>query len=90
MPTATTNSLKFLAQAFSVASPGEATGIYATKLGLFFKRKGASSVKVFLMEMTDGLPDRNSIVPGSTVTLETDSISVSNTGATETTFEFVK
>ena len=88
MPTATTNSLKFLAQAFSVASPGEATGIYATKLGLFFKRKGASSVKVFLMEMTDGLPDRNSIVPGSTVTLETDSISVSNTGATETTFEF--
>jgi hypothetical protein len=88
MPTATNNSLKFLAQAFSVASPGEATGIYATKLGLFFKRKGASSIKVFLMEMKDGLPDRNSIVPGTTVTLETGSINVSNTGVTETTFEF--
>lgn len=88
MPTATTNSLKFLAQAFSVASPGEATGVYATKLDLFFRRKGASSVKLFLMEMTDGLPDRNSVVPDSIVTIDSDSINVSNNGTVATTFEF--
>jgi hypothetical protein len=88
MPTATNNSLKFLAQAFSIASPGEATGIYATKLDLFFKKKGSTSVKVFMLEMKDGLPDRNAILAGSTVTLEADSIQVSNTGATATTFEF--
>lgn len=88
MPTATNNSLKFLAQAFFVASPGEATGIYATKLDLFFKKKGSSSVKVFLLEMKDGLPDRNSVVPFSTVSLSADSVYTSTDGSTATTFEF--
>jgi hypothetical protein len=88
MPTATNKSLKFLAQAFSIASAGEATGIYATKLDLFFKKKGSSSIKIFMLEMNDGLPDRNTILAGSTVTLEADSIQVSNNGAVATTFEF--
>jgi hypothetical protein len=89
MPVAQNNTLKFLAQAFSVANPGEATGIYLTKIGLFFKKKGnASSIRISLLEMKNGFPDRNSTLPNSVVVLNSDQISVSDNAGTETLFEF--
>jgi hypothetical protein len=89
MPVATNNTLKFLAQAFSVANPGEATGIYLTKIGLFFKKKGnASSIRISLLEMKNGFPDRSSTLPNSVVVLNSDSISVSTDASSETEFEF--
>lgn len=85
MPVAQNNTLKFLAQAFSVANAGEATGVYLTRIGLFFKKKAnASSVRLSLLEMKNGVPDRNSTLPNSVVVKNSDGISVSG----ETTFEF--
>jgi hypothetical protein len=89
MPVAPNNTLKFLAQAFSVANPGEATGIYLTKIGLFFKKKGnASSIRVSLLEMKNGFPDRNSVLPNSVVTLNSDAVGISDNASSETLFEF--
>ena len=89
MPVAPNNTLKFLAQAFSVANPGEATGVYLTKIGLFFKKKGnASSIRVSLLEMKNGFPDRNSVLPNSVVVLNSDAVDVSTDASNETLFEF--
>ena len=89
MPVAQNNTLKFLAQAFSVAHPGEATGIYLTKIGLFFNKKGnASSIRVSLLEMKNGFPDRNSTLPNSVVVLNSDAVSISNNASSETLFQF--
>ena len=89
MPVAPNNTLKFLAQAFSVANPGEATGVYLTKIGLFFKKKGnASSIRVSLLEMKNGFPDRNSVLPNSVVVLNSDAVDVSPDASSETLFEF--
>jgi hypothetical protein len=89
MPVAPNNTLKFLAQAFSVANPGEATGVYLTKIGLFFNKKGnASSIRVSLLEMKNGFPDRNSVLPNSVVVLNSDAVDVSTDASNETLFEF--
>lgn len=89
MPVAQNSSLKFLAQAFSVENPGEATGIYLTQIGLYFKKKGnASSVRLSVLEMKNGVPDRNSVLPNSTVSLDSSDILVSEDSLTETRFLF--
>lgn len=89
MPVAPNNTLKFLAQSFSVAIPGEATGIYLTKIGLFFKKKAnASSVRISLLEMKNGFPDRNSTLPNSVVIKNSADVVASNDASGETVFEF--
>lgn len=89
MPVAPNNTLKFLAQAFSVATPGEAPGVYLTKIGLYFKKKAnASSIRVSLLEMKNGFPDRNSTLPNSVVVLNSSEITSSNDATSETIFEF--
>lgn len=89
MPVAQNNSLKFLAQAFSVDNPGEATGVYLTQIGLYFKKKGnASSVRLSLLEMKNGVPDRNSVLPNSTVSLDSSDIVTSDDSLSETRFLF--
>jgi len=89
MPAVQKNTLKFLAQAFSVAVSGEATGIYLTRIGLFFRKKAdASSLRLFLLEMKNGVPDRESTLSNSVVVLNSEQIQISEDASGETIFEF--
>lgn len=83
------NNNKFLAQAFSVATPGDVTGVYLTKIGLFFKKKGVgSNVKLSILEMKNGFPDRNAVVPNSVAAVTSEQITISEDASDETTFVF--
>jgi len=90
MPVASNQASKFLAQAFSVANPGEATGVYLTGIDLFFKKKAeSSSIRISLLEMKNGFPDRNSTLPNSVVVLNSEEINDSST-PTATLFKFAQ
>lgn len=83
------NSRKFLAQLFTVSTPNGISGIYATKFGLFFKKKSTySTVTLSIVELKDGFPDPTSVVPNSTIIVPSDSIQVSNDASLETMFPF--
>lgn len=83
------NSNKFLAQAFSVATPGDVTGVYLTKIGLYFSKKGAgSNVRLSILEMKNGFPDRNAVIPNSVIAIPSDDVSVSTDASSETQFTF--
>lgn len=90
MPVASNQASKFLAQAFSVANSGEATGVYLTGIDLFFKKKAeSSSIRVSILEMKNGFPDRNSTLPNSVVVLNSEEINDSST-PTATEFKFAQ
>lgn len=78
-----------LTQVFRVAAPSGIPGVFLSKLGLYFKAKSDSlGVQAFLVKLTNGLPDQDKILPNSLVTLDPESINVSEDGATETVFTF--
>jgi len=76
-----------LAQTFFV---GERTGIFATKVDIYFQSKPAAGLPVFveLRPVVNGYPSASEVYPGSTVYLAPSSISTSTTATTATTFEF--
>ena len=78
-----------LSQTFRVTVPTGVPGVYISKIGLFFKNKSNSlGVQVYLQRLTNNLPDPDKIIPGSLVTLDSESINVSADGSAETTFVF--
>lgn len=86
-----TDAIKYtsLSQTFRVTAPPGVPGIYASKLGLFFKKKSDSlGVQAFLMEVTNNLPDQDKIVPNSLVTVDTENVGISTDGSSETQFVF--
>lgn len=85
------NSTKYtsLTQVFRVAAPTGIPGVFISKLGLYFKAKSESlGVQVFLVKLTNGLPDQDKILPNSLVTINAEDVTVSTDGTAETTFTF--
>lgn len=78
-----------LTQVFRVAAPTGIPGVFISKLGLYFKAKSDSlGVQVFLVKLTNGLPDQDKILPNSLVTIDPEDVNVSADGTAETTFTF--
>lgn len=89
MPSSTNIKYTSLTQTFKVSTPEGVPGIFVSKMGLFFKAKSDSlGVELFLVRLTNGLPDPNKAIPGSTVIVDPEDISVSTDGLTETLFTF--
>ena len=78
-----------LTQVFKVSVPDGVSGVYLTRIDLFFKKKSSSfGLQVSLVELTNGLPDVTKVVPNSTVTLSPDQVSVSADATVATSFYF--
>jgi len=87
----TTDTGRFIAQAFMVPTPNDVAGAYVTKVDLFFKEKVAlSQIKIFLAEVVNDVPDTNKIVPGTVVYVNSANINISAVGTSPTTFNFAK
>jgi hypothetical protein len=77
-----------IAQTFSV---NKSTGIYITKVGLFFSAKAASDdypIQVHIRPTVNGVPDKDIIIENSIVFKGASSISISADASLETTFTF--
>lgn len=78
-----------LTQVFKVSVPTGVSGMYATRLDLFFRKKSRSfGLQLNIVELTDGTPDMSKVVPNSTVILDASDVLVSETGASPTPFTF--
>lgn len=87
-----------IAQSLTINTGGSETGIYATSLDLFFKKKpdantvgpGATipGINVYLCEMLNGYPNGNAILPFSTTHLQASQVNVSENSSVATTFTF--
>lgn len=78
-----------LSQTFRVTVPTGVPGVYVSKIGLFFKKKSESlGVQVYLLKLTNNLPDPDKAIPGSLVTVDSENVNVSTDGSAETTFTF--
>lgn len=88
--TTVNNDLKAaLTQVFKVSVPDGVSGMYATSLDLFFRKKNKSfGVELNLVELTDNQPDMSKVVPNSTVRIAAESINISETGLIATKFTF--
>jgi len=74
-----------LGQSFYVEPPNEQSGVYITKLDLFFKSKDPTlGVKLAIVGMNNGVPDATMTYGVSR--LASSAVNVSNTAATATTF----
>lgn len=73
------------AQSFFVEVPGNTSGIFLTKVGVYFKSKDPNlGVTCFISEMQAGFPDTTRIVGKGY--LSSSAVSVSDTAASETVF----
>lgn len=78
-----------LTQVFRVSVPDGVSGMYATRLELFFRRKSSSyGLELKLVEMSEGTPDLTKIVPDSEVVLPAESVLTSTDGSVATKFYF--
>lgn len=87
-----------IAQSLTINTGGSETGIFATSIDLFFKKKPDANtvgpgnpipgITVYLCEMLNGYPNGNAILPFSTTHLEANSVNVSNNSSLATTFTF--
>jgi hypothetical protein len=78
-----------LTQVFRVAAPTGIPGVFVSKIGLYFKAKSDSlGAQVFLVRLTNGLPDQDKILPNSLVTVNPEDVNVSADGTAETVFTF--
>lgn len=76
-----------IAQSFSVVVPESASGAFITQIGLFFQSKSTSlGCSVFIMELTNGYPNSQSILGQSHLT--SANINTSTNGSVETIFKF--
>ena len=75
-----------IAQTFRIE---ETTGVFLTSVDLYFAGKptDASSVKVFLVPVENGIPTQT-IIPFSEVSKTNDGVTVTSDASTPTTFEF--
>lgn len=78
-----------LTQVFKISVPEGVSGMYATSLDLFFRKKSKSfGLELTIVELTDGQPDMSKAVSNSTVRLTAEQINVSEDGQTATKFTF--
>lgn len=85
------NAWEPIAQALTINTPQNESGIFATSLEIYFKQKAQISnngVTVYLCETDNGYPDGNSILPFSRVHLPYSSIHISNDSSVSTKFTF--
>ena len=75
-----------IAQSFFV---DESTGIYATKIDLYFAEKGTNApIMLQIRPMVNGFPSTTEIVPSSIVYVNTANVNTSADVSLPTTFEF--
>lgn len=78
-----------LTQVFRVAVPDGVSGMYATRLELFFRKKSSSfGLQLNLVELTDGVPDMSKSVPNSAVIVKPEDVAVSEDASAATKFYF--
>lgn len=78
-----------LTQVFKVSVPSGVSGMYATSIDLFFRKKSSSfGLELTVVELTDGQPDQNKVVPNSSVMVQSEAVKVSSTGTAATKFKF--
>ncbi len=84
------NDLKAaLTQVFKISVPEGVSGMYASSIDLFFRKKSKSfGVELNIVEVTDGQPDMKKVVPNSTVHVTSQKINVSENGSAATKFKF--
>lgn len=76
-----------IAQSFKIVAPENITGIYLTKIDLYFRTKvPKTGVEVFLVETNLGLPNSSAVLGSSYV--DHDSMNVSEDASAATTFQF--
>ena len=88
MTTTVTEKLQPIAQTFKVNHP---SGIYATKVGLFFKSKANNSdfpVQVHIRPTVNGYPDTSKILENSIVYKGATQVTTSADASAETIFQF--
>lgn len=78
-----------LTQVFRVAVPEGVSGMYATRLELFFRKRSKSyGLQLDVVELTDGTPDMSKVVPNSSVMLRAEQVNISEDGSVGTSFAF--
>lgn len=80
-----------LAQALTINTPNDESGVYVTSLELFFKQKAQTAehgITVYLCETNNGYPDGNVVLPFSTVHKRWEDVNVSNDASVSTKFIF--
>jgi hypothetical protein len=90
--TTTTSSLDLtgsMSQVFTVQVPSGVPGLYVTGIDLYFASQSNSfGATMQLLQLTNGLPDPSTTLPGSVVTLNANQISTSNDASVATRFQF--
>ena len=78
-----------LTQVFRVSVPDGVSGMYATRLELFFRKKSSSfGLQLNLVELSDGVPDMSKSVPNSAVIVKPENVTVSEDASAATKFYF--
>ena len=80
-----------LAQALTIRTPIDQSGVFVTSLDLFFQEKSLTSnngVMVYLCEIDNGYPNTNCILPFSTTHVNFANITSSNVANVSTNFKF--
>ena len=80
-----------IAQALTINTPRDQTGIFATAIDVYFKQKSQVNnrgVTLYLCEMVNGYPNGKAILPFSTVHKNYADINVSDDGSVATKFTF--
>ena len=88
MPSGTIERLQPIAQTFKV---NPASGIYATKVGVYFSAKADATdfpVQLHIRPTINGVPDNSRILENSVVFKASSAITTSADATTETTFVF--
>lgn len=78
-----------LTQVFRVSVPAGVSGMYATRLDLFFRKKSKSyGLQLHVVELTNGTPDMTKVVPNSSVMVAVNEVSISEDASAATSFRF--
>jgi len=78
-----------LTQVFKVSVPSGISGMYATSIDLYFRKKSKSfGVEVTIVELANGQPDMSKVVSNSTVRVSSEDITVSEDASVATKFSF--
>lgn len=89
MATINTDLKAAMTQVFKISVPSGVSGMYATSLDLFFRKKSkAFGLELVIVELKDGQPDMSKVVSNSIVKVNPESINLSETGQTATNFRF--
>lgn len=78
-----------LTQVFKVTVPPGVTGVYISRLDLFFRKKSNSfGLELFIVELSDGTPDLSKVVPYSSIIKYPEDVVTSDDASAPTSFLF--